>query len=302
MNTVNLVTQGSNALVEVLPPITPEQEAAAALHEAMSVVTQAKMVVVTDDATYRAADDACAAIKAAMKKAENERDGWVRPLNTQVKRINASFKDIENAYNAALSAYRTPMTAYQTQLAEARRKAEAEAQKERERLEAIAREEQRKAKAEYDRIAAEAEAARIAAEQAAQKARQDAESAADANTELDPFDALLAEGNATEHAEESARETQRLADEAQAKVDAAAESYKQSIRDSRVEVAAAYVPKVTGSGSKTYELWEYTITDHAKVPMEYRPIDLAMVAAEVKRSKGATSIPGVTVTSRMEVK
>jgi hypothetical protein len=292
---------GNNAM-EITPQLTPEQDAANRLQDAMAVVTRAKMVIVRDDADYRAADEACATIKNAMKQTESERDGWVRPLNAQVKRINAGFKDIENAYNAALSAYRTPMTAYQTKLAEDRRKAEQEAEAERRRLQAIADEERRKAEAEFRRIQKEADDARIAAEQAAQKARQDAMNAAAANVELDPFEALLAEDSASSEAYDEAIEAQRIADEAQAKQEAAAEAYRQSIRDSRVEVAPTFVPKVTGSGSKTYEIFEFTITNPALVPMDYRPISEALIAAEVKKSKGATAIPGVTVTSRMEVK
>ena len=265
------MTDTSNVLETIQ---TPEQSAAAALAEAMAVVTRAKQVLVTDDASYRVADEACGTIKAAMKRADAERDGWVRPLNTQVKRINAGFKDIENAYNAALAAYRAPMTAYQTVLAKARQKAEEEAAAERKRLEAIAEVERQKTMA------------------ALLEAQEQATAAARTEAALDPFDAALAEGEATAAA---AKAEEAKAEEAKA-------AYLQAVRDTHVEVAVAYTPKVTGSGSKSYTIWEYEITDPELVPMVYRPIDTAMVAAEVKRSKGETSIPGIRVFSHTEVK
>lgn len=249
-----LVTQGANAMEAAL---TPEQQAQQALASAMEVLTMAKVVVIKTDGDYHAADDACAAIKAALKKSEASRDEWVRPLNTQVKKINASFKEVENAFNAALAAYRAPMTAYQAQLAEERRKAEAEARVERERLEAIAREEQRLALEEVRK---------------AQEAAQ---------AEEDPFLASLAAAEAEE----------------------ATEAYKQSIRDARaIEAPVAYVPKVTGGASKTYTVYEFKITNPELVPMCYRPINEALIAADVKRLKDEANIPGVFVTSRVEVK
>ena len=264
-----LAISGTSAM-EVVPVLTAEQEAASILAEAMSVLTLAKAIVIKIDSDYRYADSACAAIKAAMKKSEAARDEWVRPLNTTVKKINAGFKDAENAFNAALAEYRRPMTAYQTELA---------------RLRKI---EEDKAAAEQKRLEAEAHKAQEAARAALAAAQEEANALKAKAVELDPFDQILAE-------EEAAA--------AEAAAVAAAEAVKQSIRDTRaIEVIPEYVPKVTGSGSKTFTVWTYEIVDPALVPMSFRPINEALIAAEVKASKGSTSIPGVTVSSHQEVK
>ena len=251
--------------------LTPEQEQSIALQDAMEVLTLAKSVVVKTQEEYRAADEACAAIKAAMKKAEARRDELVRPLNTVVKKINAGFKDVTSTFEAALAAYRKPMTAFQEELARQRREAEEAARKERERLEAEARE---AARIEREK----AEAARREAEEAQARAQ---------GAEQDPFEAALAQSDA---------------EEAQRRADEAAEAYKQSIRETHVEIEPAYVPKVTGAGSKTFTVWDFEITDPDQVPLKYRPIDRTLIAKEVRESKGATDIPGVKVTSRIEVK
>lgn len=255
---------------EIVANATPEQEAAAALDHAMQVVTRAKAVVIKTDDDYRASDSACAAIKGEIKKVEARRDELVRPLNTVVKKINAGFKDVTAALEQALDAYRRPMTAYQAELARQRAEAEAAARKEQQRLEAEAR-----AKAE-----AEMEAAR--------KAREEADAARAATEGDDPFAAVLA---------------QEAADDAEARANEQAEAARQAIRDIRsIEVPIMATPKVTGSASKTFTVWDYEITDESLVPLAYRPIDRAALARDVKAGKDECHIPGVRVFSRIEVK
>ncbi len=257
---------------EVLTPeiVPAEAEAKVALESAMQVVTRAKAVVVKSDEDYRAADSACAAIKAEMKKLEAQRDSFVRPLNDTVKRINAGFKDATNALQTALDAYRRPMTTYQAELARQRAEAEAAARKERERLEAEAR-----AKAD----------AEIAA---AKKAREEAEAARAAAEGDDPFAAVLAE---------------EAAADAEARAAEQAEAARRAIREAAtIEVPVAAAPKVTGAASKIYTVWDFEITDPALVPMAYRPIDMAALARDVKAGKDQCQIPGVRVFSRVEVK
>lgn len=250
---------------EILPALTPEQEAKAALNRAMEVLTLAKAVKVVDEDSYAAADAAVASIKSAQKQAENKRTELVKPLNDTVKKINAAFKPVDAAFEEALAHYRRPMSLYQADLAEKRRKAEEEARLERER---IAREE-----------AAKIEAARKAEEEA----RKAAEDAAKAE---DPFAAILAE-DAAQAAADAARQT--------------AEEAKQAIRE--VATIPVMAPaKVTGSASKTHTVWKFEITDPALVPLAYRPIDTAAIARDVKAGKGECNIPGVRVYSEIEVK
>ena len=250
---------------EILPALTPEQEAKAALGRAMEVLTLAKAVKIIDEESYASADAAVAAIKSAQKQAENKRTELVKPLNDTVKKINAAFKPVDAAFEEALAHYRRPMSLYQADLAEKRRKAEEEARLERERIE---REERAKV-------------------EAARKAEEEALLAAEAAAAMDdPFAAILAE-DAAKTAAEAAKQT--------------AEAAKQAIREV-VTMPVTMPAKVTGSASKTFEVWKFEITDPALVPLAYRPIDTAAIARDVKAGKGECNIPGVRVYSEIEVK
>lgn len=268
MSNIQKFDDGSAA--QVLEPLSHEQEAAQALRKAMEVLTLAKAVVIKTEEDYSAADAAVASIKNAQKAAEAKRTGLVKPLNDTVKKINAEFKPVDAAFEEALACYRRPMSAYQAELDRQRREAEAAARKERERLEAEAR------------AKAEAEVA------AARKAQEEADAARAAVAEDDPFAAILAE--------DEAAEAERRADEA-------SEAAKQALREVHaVNVPVVVAPKVTGSASKTFTVWEFEIEDPALVPLAYRPIDTAAIARDVKAGKGECKIPGVRVFSRIEVK
>ena len=249
----------------ILDALGAEQAARLELGKAMEVLTRSKAVVIETDSDYAQADGAVAAIKTAQKLAETKRTELVKPLNDTVKRINSAFKPVDAAFEEALGHYRRPMSAYQAKLAEERRKAEEAARIERER---IAREE-----------AAKIEAARKAEEEAASAAKAAQESA-------DPFAAVLAEEAAAEASQAAAIAT---------------EEAKATIRELRM-VEPAIPAKVTGSASKTYEVWKFEITDPALVPLAYRPIDTAAIARDVKAGKGECNIPGVRVYSEIEVK
>ena len=256
--------------VEILPALTPDQEAKAALGRAMEVLTMAKAVKIIDEDSYAAADAAVAAIKIAKKSAEAKRTSFVKPLNDTVSAINAEFKPISAAFDEALEAYRRPMTAYQTELARQRAEAEAEAKKERERLGAEAR-----AKAE----------AEIAA---AKKAQEEADAARAAVDGDDPFAAILAE--------DEAAETQRLADEA-------SEAARQAIREVHaVNVPVVVAPKVTGSASKTFTVYGYEVEDESLIPRPYWVLDHAALLRDVRASKDECRIPGLKITKSIEVK
>ena len=268
MSNIQKFEDGSAA--QVLEPLSHEQEAAQALRKAMEVLTLAKAVVIKTEDDYSAADAAVAAIKNAQKAAEAKRVSFVKPLNDTVKNINAEFKPTDAAFEEALAYYRRPMSAYQAELARQRAEAEADARKERERLEAEAR-----AKAEAEMAAA-------------RKAQEEADAARAAVDGDDPFSAILAE--------DEAAETQRRADEA-------SEAAKQAIREVHaVNVPVVATPKVTGSASKTFTEWGFTIINPELVPLKYRPIDESMIAREVKAMKDATDIPGIAVFSEIKVK
>lgn len=268
MSNIQKFEDGSAA--QVLEPLSHEQEAARALRKAMEVLTLAKAVVIKTEDDYSAADAAVAAIKNAQKAAEAKRTGLVKPLNDTVKKINAEFKPVDAAFEEALTCYRRPMSAYQAELDRQRRESEEAARKERERLEAEAR-----AKAEAEMAAA-------------RKAQEEADAARAAVDTDDPFAALLAADD-LEDAERKAAEQ--------------SEAAKQAIREVHaVNVPVVTAPKVTGSASKTFTEWGFTIINPELVPLKYRPIDESMIAREVKAMKDATDIPGIAVFSEIKVK
>ena len=253
------------ATLEILPASRADEIQKQELQKAMEVLTKSKAVIVTNQDEYSQADAAIAAIKGAMKAAEGKRLEMVKPLKDYTSRVDAGFRQIKTVFEDALRFYQLPMSAFQAKLAEERRKAEEDARRERERIE-------------------REEAAKI---EAARKAEDEARRAAEAAQQVaDPFEAALAE----QEADDAAAAAQQVAEEA-----------KQAIRNvATIPVAAP--PKVTGSASKTYEVWKFEITDPALVPLAYRPIDTAAIARDVKAGKGECNIPGVRVYSEIEVK
>lgn len=251
--------------VEVLPALTPEQEARSALGRAMEVLTMAKAVKIIDEDSYASADAAVASIKSAQKQAEAKRTELVKPLNDTVKKINAAFKPVDAAFEEALAHYRRPMSLYQADLAEKRRKAEEDARLERERIE---REERAKV-------------------EAARKAEEEARLAAEAAAATDdPFAAILAE-DAAKTAAEAAAQT--------------AEAAKQAIREV-VTMPVTMPAKVTGSASKTFTVYGYEIEDESLIPRPYWILDHAALLRDVRASKDECRIPGLKITKSIEVK
>ena len=235
------------------------------LAKATAALVQAKTLIVTTPEEYATADQSLAGLKSLAKQAESKRLELVKPFKDFTTRVDAGFREIKRILEDAQETYRKPMSAFQARLAEERRKAEEEARLERER---IAREE-----------AAKVEAARKAQEEAEALAKK-------AQEEGDPFLALLAQEDAKDAAQASAQATQ----------DAVA----------TLRTAATLQPeapaKVTGSASKTYEVWDFEVTDPALVPLSYRPIDTTAIARDVHSLKSEANIPGVRVFSRIEVK
>ena len=265
-----LATIDGTSARQMVPVLTPEQEAQLVLHEAMEVLTLAKAVRVTTPEEFSQAGKACQAIKDAMKRADAKRDSLVRPLNSVVKTINAEFKVVEGKFQEALRCYTGPMTAFQTEQERIRRQAEELARLDRERKEAEAREIARQA------------------EEAALKARQEAEdAAAKLSTTTDPFEAALLEAQA---------------DEAHAASTAALETAKDAYREAARTPSTIFAPaKVTAVGVRTTTVYDYEITDPDQVPMRFRPIDERLIAAEVRTLKDKAAIPGVKITSRVVV-
>lgn len=61
-------------------------------------------------------------------------------------------------------------------------------------------------------------------------------------------------------------------------------------------------PVVAAAGEYSVEVWEYEVVDFAKVPDEYKALDASKVGQVVKAMKSLTSIPGINVTSRKDIR
>lgn len=263
-----LLTQGSSALKPM--PMDPEQEAKAAEMEAMAVLTQAKTVIVTNDEEYRAAGASFATIKAMLKNLEARRVAITGPINQSLKLINEGFKRPKETLERALAHYEAPMIDFQREQDRIRRAAEETARRERERLEAEAREAARAAFEESERLRKQAEQAQAAAATAA-----------------DPFEQLLAE---------------QAAEEAQSQADAKLEEAKEGIRESRrVEVPAPYVPVARAAGTAVRRPWKFEITDPTLIPREYLIPDEKKIGELARSLKEKAAIPGVAFFEDMAI-
>jgi len=124
--------------------------------------------------------------------------------------------------------------------------------------------------------------------EAARKAREEADAARSAAQVDDPFAALLAEDAAVEAERRAAEQV---------------EAAKQAIRDIHtIDVPVVAVPKVTGSASKVFAVYDFEIEDESLIPMVYRPVDMAAILRDVRAAKEECRIPGIKVTKRTEVK
>lgn len=162
---------------------TVTYDASAALiltSSAQSALTNATDYVIDSPAMFELAGDDLKRIKSLQKEVEEKRTGITGPLNQAVKAVNDLFRAPKDYLDKAEATLKRSMVAWATEqdrlIAEARRKAEAEAQVERDRLariEAEANEQARKAEAEAQ-AAAEAGDKEAAAKaiQAAQEANQ----------------------------------------------------------------------------------------------------------------------------------
>ena len=79
---------------------------------ASALIARAHSITVADRPQAEAATDLCKMVKTLLTKAEEARDGWVRPLNQQVKRINAEFKAMTGPLEEVEAAIKTRLTEF----------------------------------------------------------------------------------------------------------------------------------------------------------------------------------------------
>jgi colicin import membrane protein len=243
---------------------------------AQRALANAKDFTVDSQELLDAAGDDLRAVKTLAAQVEEQRTSITVPLNTALKAVNDLFRPAKTYLDEAERVLKGAMVTYTDEQAriarEARQRAEEEARKERERLDAERREQER--------------LARVAAEQAAAAQREAAEA--------------TARGDAAAAA--AAEEAQRKASAAAAAAEAQAQAAEVTAAVVAVPPAAEPARKVAGiSTSKTVD---FEVNDlHALVKhIAEHPELLTLVTADaVKlrayvRSMGLnTKLPGVRV-------
>jgi hypothetical protein len=251
----------SNIEVSVpIPDGTNRQHALAALDDAKA------LVVATPD-QYIEAARIVQAIKARARAIDDQRKELVAPIDEARRRVQALFTGPLDALAEAEQIVKGKLVAFQNEQerrrCEEQARVEAEARRERERLQAQAREAERKARerADADRRAAEAAAA---------------------------------SGRAAEAAKLAAR-----ADAAEARAADKAEVLEQRAAAVVAPIIQREAPKV--DGISTREVWKFEVVDPAQVPRDYLTPDLDRIGKVVKALKADCRIAGVRVYSERAV-
>lgn len=254
-------------MAENLTIQTPD--AGALNKSAENFLASARSIVIDSPEMYQTAVTELQQIKRKSNDLEEQRVGLVAPLNAVVEKINDMFRAPLEFLAQAESTIKGAMITFDRKqeriAAEARRKAEEAAARERARLQAEAAAAEVKAKAEEDRLRAEAQAAkRKAAEARAEEDRIRAEAKAAARAgDKARADQLEAEARAHSAAAQAA-------DIAAAKADSKADSKGEEVRAEELRWQAAMVqaapvvtisatPKVAGIAIKTK--WKGEVKD-----------------------------------------
>jgi hypothetical protein len=251
---------------------TENPEVKAALVETDQLALGVATYAVTTAEQYEGSGELLKRIKAGQKRLEDLRTGITKPLNDALKRVNDLFRAPAEKLVAAERTVKRALVAYSDEQdrirREEERKAQAAADAERRRLQAIADEAARKAREETERLRREAEAAAAA-------------------------------GRAEEAAKLAARAT-RVEEVGAAKSEAFAERAATVVAEP--VAAAAPPPKVTGVNTRT--IWKFEIVDPSKVNAAFLMIDEKKIGATVRAMKGSARDvvgPGVRIWEERDI-
>lgn len=254
-------------MAENLTIQTPD--AGALNKSAENFLASARSIVIDSPEMYQTAVTELQQIKRKAKDLEEQRVGLVSPLNAVVKKINDMFRAPLEFLTQAESTIKRAMITYDQEqeriAAEARRKAEEAAARERARIQAEAAAAEARAKAEEDRLRAEAQAAeRKAAEARAEedRIRAEAEAAARAGdkAKADELEAQAKEQSRTAQAADiSAAKAESKADSKGEEVRAEELRAQASMVQAAPVVVATATPKVSGIAGKTK--WKGEVKD-----------------------------------------
>jgi NADH dehydrogenase/NADH:ubiquinone oxidoreductase subunit G len=232
------------------------------------LVTAAEDAEITDATTAAVGADLAKAIRSLLKRVDDERRGFVGPLNDVVKRINAQFSVFSDALKDGQQMIDRKLLEYKRAEEERLRK---EREAERARMEAARKAEEERLRKEREAERARMEAARKAEEERLRKEREEAEQAANE---------MAAEG-AFEEAEE-------LRQQAAAMV----------VQPEMFEPPPApAVAKPTrgdfGGVASTKKVWAFEVVGFEQVPNAFKLLDEKAVREAIRT--GVREIPGLRI-------
>jgi hypothetical protein len=224
-------------------------------------------LVIKNAVTYRTAAERLKVIKGALQQIEDARTRITKPINESLRETNAQAKDAAAPFLADEQVIKRAMIVYsdaQDRIREEeQRKANAIAEVERKRLQAIADEATRKANDEAAAKRREAEAAAAAGRQA-------------------EADRLRAS---------AARVEERAADKA--------EQFESRAAQVVAPVSQAQAPKVAGIAVPL--VWDYEVVDDSLIPRAYLDRSDVRIRKVVQAMQGNTNIPGIRVYQRKRI-
>lgn len=264
------------------------QPSEVAVTDARSMLASVQAFAVSTPAQAVEIQETRKRINAKLKALTEERMTMTRPIDEAKKRIMDHFAPPLKFLADALAECDTRIVAYQRRVEEerkeAQRKADAEREKERKRLEAIGRETRERAEAEQRRRDLEARQARERQQEEERRLAREAEKAREAGDRA-AFEAAEREAaESRERAAEEQRERERQAEQARISAETKAESF-----ETRAATTVAHVPtpepvKVKGVGTR--ENWQFEIINLADLDRQYLMADEAKIGRLVKAMKG----------------
>jgi len=118
-------------------PQTVEQVTAVMMNDNISLVDAAKGAVIESEENLSTAVDILSTIKERIKKIENERTTIVKPINDSVNHINSRFKALTEPLKDAQAGLTRKVMTFQSEV-EAKKRAEAEKERQRREAELLA--------------------------------------------------------------------------------------------------------------------------------------------------------------------
>jgi hypothetical protein len=310
---------------ELPPEVAAVPSARQQVQDSHQVIAQARALVVSNPQEYEAAAGILQSLRGAFKKLDEERKAITGPIDAAKARVMAFFKPHSDAVQEAGELVRGKLVAYDTEqariAAEAARKAEEEARRQRAAAEAKARQEREAAEAkakaereEADRQRREQEAAqrradeqRAAQERAQREAeeakrRGDSEAARLAEEEANRAEASRkAEEARAEQARKEALRADTKADNAEARGEVRAAEHENTAASIVAQVVQTEAPKVSGIARK--KVWKYRIKDPSAIKRAYLTEDEVKIGKLVRAmgAEAADMVGGIEVWQENDV-